>query len=138
MSFNQAVIDKLSRSKVLQSELSMYNGKLAIFGQWVPKEADLPFIKFYTSSYSVPTINQTIQLSVNYYKADMDTEKAKHIMFEIAETLDNQRLHAPQKDDLRIFVSSNPVYLLGTLDEKSNHASIHFIVRGAIKQWRIL
>lgn len=138
MSFKQALIDKLSRSNLLKSELSEYKGELAIFQQWVPNDAKLPFIKFYTSAYSVPTIKQTICLTINFYKAEMNTEKAKHVMFDIVETLDNQLLSAPQKDDLRIYVASNPVYMLGTLDERSDHASINFIVRGAINQWKVL
>ena len=137
MTFNQAIIDKLSINKTLQNELSVYNGKLAIFYDHIPFDANFPCIKFYTSKYSVPTTKQTVLLTLNYYKFEIVVDNVKHIMFEIVNCLDNIKLHATFKDDLRIYLASNPVYLSDRNTEKSNHAAINFIVRGAIKQWGI-
>ena len=137
MQFKQVLVSKLSQSNLLKDELSIYNGELAIFEQCVPNDAKTPFIKYYTTAYSVPTIKQTVCLTVSFYKADMNTDDTKYIMFEIAEILDNKLFRAPNKDDLRIFIASNPVYVLGSLDERCNHASINFIIRGAINQWGV-
>lgn len=137
MTFNQAIIDKLSINKILQNELSVYNGKLAIFYDHIPFDANFPCIKFYTSKYSVPTTKQTVLLTLNYYQFKIVVDKVKHIMYEIVNCLDNKKLHATFKDDLRIYLATNPVYLSDNITEKSNHAVINFIVRGAIKQWGI-
>jgi hypothetical protein len=138
MTFKQALIKLFSRSLLLNDELPLYNNELAIFEEFIPFDAILPYIKYYTSSYMVPTINQTACLTVNFYHDNYDSDMFKDVMFDIAETLDNQLIKDIQKDDLRIYVGSNPVYLLGRVGKTSNYASMNFIIRGAINEWEVI
>ena len=138
MNFEQEIINRLYQSSYLVSGLSMFHDKPAIFAYFMPEEFQISFsyVVFDIENYNVPTKGDTKLLKVMIVNDDIDEIEFRRYAIEIINCLDNAIIDDDEKGQLRIYLSSNPIYKPYEYLMVS-HGIITFIIRGNLDSWNL-
>jgi hypothetical protein len=132
--FESALLEKLLSDSDLLDYTALFDGEPAIFSEFAPEKAPMPYIVFKISRNAAasPAV-QEFSILIDYFDYNNSAKNSREAVERIEFILDRAELEHDRYSKIRIFFSSGAS--LEEADPRTIHYKMQFIARAGRKKW---